>query len=71
MHFSKSLQGSKSTITYALYKPCFNRIDFDVIPSYIELLRMTYPYVLNDRTGDEFNWNTNDIMILTFYSLHR
>ena len=33
MHFSKSLQGSKSAITMGR----FNRIDFAVIPFYIEL----------------------------------
>ena len=34
MHFSKSHQVSKWAVINA---PCFNRIDFVVIPSYIEL----------------------------------
>ena len=34
MHFSKLLQGTKSAITVG---PISNRIDFIVIPSYIEL----------------------------------
>ena len=37
MHFSKSLQGSKSVIAIHPVVPCFNRIDFAVISSYIEL----------------------------------
>ena len=40
MHFSKSLQGSKSVIAIRPVVPCFNRIDFAVISSYLEL-----PYI--------------------------
>ena len=56
MHFSKSLQGSKSALQY--HAPCFNRIDFVVIPSYVELPWSNKDNVVLMRKGKR-NYNRN------------